>query len=131
VTYFLNGGAEKPFPFEERALIPSAKVATYDLDPTMRAKDIAERAAKEAGSGNVDVIVINFANPDMVGHTGVMNATVAAVEATDVRARHRARCAREARRRRAHHLGPRQRGVHGGCGDRARRIRRTRLFRCR
>jgi 2,3-bisphosphoglycerate-independent phosphoglycerate mutase len=84
VTYFLNGGAEKPFPYEERALIPSAKVATYDLEPTMRAKDIAERAAQEAVSGNVDVIVINFANPDMVGHTGVMNATVTAVEATDV-----------------------------------------------
>ena len=84
VTYFLNGGVEKPFPFEERALIPSAKVATYDLEPTMRAKDIAERAAKEAASGNVDVIVINFANPDMVGHTGVMDATVKAVEATDV-----------------------------------------------
>jgi 2,3-bisphosphoglycerate-independent phosphoglycerate mutase len=83
VTYFLNGGVEKPFPFEERALIPSAKVATYDLEPTMRAKDIAERAAKEVASGNVDVIVINFANPDMVGHTGVMDATVKAVEATD------------------------------------------------
>jgi 2,3-bisphosphoglycerate-independent phosphoglycerate mutase len=84
VTYFLNGGAEKPFPFEDRVLIPSAKVATYDLEPTMRAKDIAERAAKEVASGNVDVIVINFANPDMVGHTGVMDATVKAVEATDV-----------------------------------------------
>jgi 2,3-bisphosphoglycerate-independent phosphoglycerate mutase len=84
VTYFLNGGAEKPFPFETRVLIPSAKVATYDLEPTMRAKDIAERAAKEVASGDVDVIVINFANPDMVGHTGVMDATVSAVEATDV-----------------------------------------------
>ncbi|HVN29980.1 MAG TPA: 2,3-bisphosphoglycerate-independent phosphoglycerate mutase [Candidatus Binataceae bacterium] len=84
VTYFLNGGVEKPFPYEERALIPSAKVATYDLEPTMRAKEIAERAAKEAASGNVDVIVINFANPDMVGHTGVLDATVTAVEATDV-----------------------------------------------
>ena len=84
VTYFLNGGVEKPFAFEERVLIPSAKVATYDLEPTMRAKNIAERAAKEVASGNVDVIVINFANPDMVGHTGVMDATVKAVEATDL-----------------------------------------------
>jgi 2,3-bisphosphoglycerate-independent phosphoglycerate mutase len=84
VTYFLNGGAEKPFPCEERALIPSAKVATYDLEPTMRANDIAQRAATEAASGNVDVIVINFANPDMVGHTGIMDATVKAVETTDV-----------------------------------------------
>jgi 2,3-bisphosphoglycerate-independent phosphoglycerate mutase len=83
VTYFLNGGVEKPFPCEERALIPSAKVATYDLEPTMRAKDIAERAAQEAVAGGVDVIVINFANPDMVGHTGIMDATVKAVETTD------------------------------------------------
>ena len=64
-------------------LIPSAKVATYDLEPTMRAKEIAERAAKEVASGNIDVVVINFANPDMVGHTGVMDATVKAVAATD------------------------------------------------
>ena len=84
VTYFLNGGVEKPFPFEERALIPSAKVATYDLEPTMRAKEIAERAATQSRRANVDVIVINFANPDMVGHTGNMDATVTAVEATDV-----------------------------------------------
>jgi 2,3-bisphosphoglycerate-independent phosphoglycerate mutase len=83
VTYFLNGGAEKPFPFEERVLIPSAKVATYDLEPTMRAKEIGERAASEIASGNADVIVINFANPDMVGHTGNMDATVQAIEATD------------------------------------------------
>jgi 2,3-bisphosphoglycerate-independent phosphoglycerate mutase len=84
VTYFLNGGAEQPFPFEERALIPSAKVATYDLEPTMRAKEIAERVAAAIASGNTDVIVLNFANPDMVGHTGNMDATVTAVEATDV-----------------------------------------------
>ena len=83
VTYFLNGGAEKPFPFEERVLIPSAKVATYDLEPTMRAKEIAVRAASEIASGKADVIVINFANPDMVGHTGNMDATVKAIEATD------------------------------------------------
>jgi 2,3-bisphosphoglycerate-independent phosphoglycerate mutase len=84
VTYFLNGGAEQPFPFEERALIPSAKVATYDLEPTMRAKEIAERAAAAIASDETDVIVLNFANPDMVGHTGNMDATVTAVEATDV-----------------------------------------------
>ncbi len=83
VTYFLNGGVEKPFAFEERALIPSAKVATYDLEPAMRSRQIAERAAREIESGNFDVIVINFANPDMVGHTGNMEATVKAVEATD------------------------------------------------
>jgi 2,3-bisphosphoglycerate-independent phosphoglycerate mutase len=83
VTYFLNGGCEKPFPCEDRALIPSAKVATYDLEPTMRAHEIAERAAAEIASGKVDVIVINFANPDMVGHTGKLNETVKAIEATD------------------------------------------------
>jgi 2,3-bisphosphoglycerate-independent phosphoglycerate mutase len=84
VTYFLNGGVEKPFPHEERALIPSAKVATYDLEPTMRARAIAERAASEIAVGRFDVVVMNFANPDMVGHTGNLEATVKAVEATDV-----------------------------------------------
>ena len=83
VTYFLNGGIEKPFACEERALIPSSKVATYDLEPTMRAKEIAKRAAAEIAGGKIDVVVINFANPDMVGHTGKYEATVTAVETTD------------------------------------------------
>jgi 2,3-bisphosphoglycerate-independent phosphoglycerate mutase len=83
VTYFLNGGVEKPFPGEERALIPSAKVATYDLEPTMRAQAIAERAASEIAGGKFGVVVMNFANPDMVGHTGKFEATVIAVETTD------------------------------------------------
>jgi 2,3-bisphosphoglycerate-independent phosphoglycerate mutase len=83
VTYFLNGGVEKAFPLEERALIPSSKVATYDLDPAMKAAAIATRVAEEIESGKFDVIVMNFANPDMVGHTGKFDATVAAVEATD------------------------------------------------
>jgi 2,3-bisphosphoglycerate-independent phosphoglycerate mutase len=83
VTYFLNGGVEKPFPLEERILIPSAKVATYDLEPEMRASIIAERAAEAIGKGQFGVIVMNFANPDMVGHTGNMEATVKAVAATD------------------------------------------------
>ena len=84
VTYFLNGGVEKPFPCEERVLIPSSKVATYDLEPEMRARDIAERAADAIGGGRFGLVVMNFANPDMVGHTGNMNATVKAVDATDV-----------------------------------------------
>jgi 2,3-bisphosphoglycerate-independent phosphoglycerate mutase len=84
VTYFLNGGVEKAFPLEERALIPSSKVATYDLDPAMKAAAIATRVAEEIEGGKFDVIVMNFANPDMVGHTGNFEATVAAVEATDV-----------------------------------------------
>ncbi len=83
VTYFLNGGVEKAFPLEERALIPSSKVATYDLEPTMKAAAIATRVAEEIAGGKFDVIVMNFANPDMVGHTGKYEATVAAVEVTD------------------------------------------------
>ena len=83
VTYFLNGGVEKPFPLEERILVPSAKVATYDLQPTMSAAGIAERAEREIAEGRFGVIVINFANPDMVGHTGNLEATIKAIEATD------------------------------------------------
>lgn len=83
VTYFLNGGVEKPFPYEERMLIPSSKVATYDLEPEMQAHKIAEAAAEAVAGGRFDVIVMNFANPDMVGHTGNMDATVRAVGATD------------------------------------------------
>jgi 2,3-bisphosphoglycerate-independent phosphoglycerate mutase len=83
VTYFLNGGVEKAFPLEERALIPSPKVATYDLEPQMKAAVIATRVEEEIQGDKFDVIVMNFANPDMVGHTGKFEATVAAVEATD------------------------------------------------
>jgi len=83
VTYFLNGGVEQPFKLEERILIPSPKVATYDLKPEMSAAGVAERAEQEILSGRFGVIVINFANPDMVGHTGVMAATVTAVEVSD------------------------------------------------
>ena len=83
VTYFLNGGVEDAFPLEERALIASSKVATYDLEPAMRAAAIATRAAEEIEGGKFDVIVMNFANPDMVGHTGKFDATVAAVEVAD------------------------------------------------
>jgi 2,3-bisphosphoglycerate-independent phosphoglycerate mutase len=83
VTYFLNGGVEKPFPCEERILIPSSKVATYDLEPEMQAHKIAESAAKAIATGKFGLVVMNFANPDMVGHTGNMQATVKAVTATD------------------------------------------------
>jgi 2,3-bisphosphoglycerate-independent phosphoglycerate mutase len=83
VTYFLNGGVEKPFALEERILIPSSKVATYDLEPTMQAVAIARRAAEAIAQHKYDVIVMNFANPDMVGHTGHMEATVTAVEESD------------------------------------------------
>ena len=83
VTYFLNGGVEQPFKLEERALIPSPKVATYDLKPEMSAAAVAERAEQEIESGRFDAIIINFANPDMVGHTGVLSATVTAIEVSD------------------------------------------------
>jgi 2,3-bisphosphoglycerate-independent phosphoglycerate mutase len=83
VTYFLNGGVEKPFPYEERILIPSSKVATYDLEPEMQAHKIAETAAEAIAGGKFGLVVMNFANPDMVGHTGNMHAAVKAIAATD------------------------------------------------
>ena len=83
VTYFFNGGREAPFPGEDRALVPSPKVGTYDLEPEMSARGVAERTAAAIRSGTYDFVVVNFANPDMVGHTGVMSATIAAIEVTD------------------------------------------------
>ena len=83
VTFFFNGGAEQVFPGEDRCLIPSPKVATYDLQPEMSAPEVTEEAVKRIESGNYDVIILNFANCDMVGHTGVFEATVKAVEAVD------------------------------------------------
>ncbi len=84
VTFFFNGGVEKVYPGEDRALIPSPKVATYDLKPEMSAYEVAEEAVKRINSKEYDVIILNFANPDMVGHTGVMEAAKAAIEAVDV-----------------------------------------------
>ena len=83
VTFFFNGGVEKEYPGEERCLIPSPKVATYDMQPEMSAYLVAEEAVKRIESEKYDVIVLNFANCDMVGHTGVFEAAVAAVEAVD------------------------------------------------
>ncbi|MGH9540989.1 MAG: 2,3-bisphosphoglycerate-independent phosphoglycerate mutase [Terriglobales bacterium] len=83
VTYFFNGGIEKPFPGEDRALIPSPKVATYDLMPEMSAAGIAERVVKAIEDKTFDVIVANFANADMVGHSGKIAPTVKAVETVD------------------------------------------------
>jgi 2,3-bisphosphoglycerate-independent phosphoglycerate mutase len=83
VTYFLNGGVEQAFAGEERILIPSSKVATYDLEPAMRAAAIAGRVAAEIASGKFGVVVMNFANPDMVGHTGKLKETIKAVEMSD------------------------------------------------
>jgi 2,3-bisphosphoglycerate-independent phosphoglycerate mutase len=83
VTFFFNGGVEQVFPGEDRVLIPSPKVATYDLQPEMSAYPVTDAAVEKIRSGDYDVIILNFANCDMVGHTGVYNAAVAAVEAVD------------------------------------------------
>ena len=83
VTFFFNGGVEEPNPGEDRALIPSPKVATYDLKPEMSAYEVTAEAVKRIESGKYDVMILNFANPDMVGHTGVMEAAVKAVHAGD------------------------------------------------
>ena len=83
VTFFFNGGVEKPNDGEDRFLIPSPKVATYDLKPEMSAYEVADEAVKHIESGEYDVMILNFANPDMVGHTGVLEAAVKAVTAVD------------------------------------------------
>ena len=83
VTYFFNGGVEKPFPGEERLVIPSQKVATYDLKPEMSAAGIADAVVKATEDGAFDVIIVNFANADMVGHSGKIEPTVKAVETVD------------------------------------------------
>ncbi len=83
VTFFFNGGREEPYPLEQRILIPSPKVATYDLQPEMSAPALAQQLARAIRSDEFDVIICNVANPDMVGHTGSMPAAIAAVEAVD------------------------------------------------
>jgi 2,3-bisphosphoglycerate-independent phosphoglycerate mutase len=83
VTYFFNGGVEKPFPGEERTLVPSAKVPTYDLKPEMSAAGIADTVIHAIEKGDFDAIIMNFANADMVGHSGKLQATIKAVEAVD------------------------------------------------
>jgi len=83
VTYFFNGGIEAPFEGEDRILIPSPKVATYDLQPEMSAPEVTAQAVAAIQSGKYDLIVLNFANPDMVGHTGILSAAIKAVEAVD------------------------------------------------
>ena len=83
VTYFFNGGIEAPWPGEDRDLIPSPKVATYDLQPAMSAAGVTDALVGAIGSGTYDFIVANYANPDMVGHTGVWDATVDALATID------------------------------------------------
>ena len=83
VTFFFNGGREHAFPGEQRILIPSAKVATYDLQPEMSAMQITDAVVQAIMSQDFDAIILNFANADMVGHTGNLPATIAAVECLD------------------------------------------------
>ncbi|MBI2983348.1 MAG: 2,3-bisphosphoglycerate-independent phosphoglycerate mutase [Chloroflexi bacterium] len=83
VTYFFNGGREEPYEGEDRVLVPSPKVATYDRKPEMSAPEVARTFAQRIATGGYDFAIVNFANPDMVGHTGVIDAAVRAMEATD------------------------------------------------
>jgi 2,3-bisphosphoglycerate-independent phosphoglycerate mutase len=83
VTYFFNGGVEKPYPGEERLLVPSPKVATYDLKPEMSAAGITDAVVKAIEKGDFDAIIMNYANADMVGHSGQLEATIKAVETVD------------------------------------------------
>ena len=83
VTYFFNGGREEPYRGEQRILVPSPKVATYDLQPEMSAPEVCDRLVDAIRSRAFDVFVCNFANPDMVGHTGVLDAAILAVETVD------------------------------------------------
>jgi 2,3-bisphosphoglycerate-independent phosphoglycerate mutase len=83
VTYFFNGGIEQPFPGEDRLLVPSQKVATYDLKPEMSAAGIADAVVKAVDDGTFDVIIVNFANADMVGHSGQLEPTIKGVETVD------------------------------------------------
>ena len=83
VTFFFNGGIDEPQPHETRVLVPSPKVATYDMQPEMSAPEVCEKLVEAIKSDKYDVIIINFANPDMVGHTGVEAAAIKAVETVD------------------------------------------------
>ncbi|MCL7414596.1 MAG: 2,3-bisphosphoglycerate-independent phosphoglycerate mutase [ANME-2 cluster archaeon] len=83
VTFFFNGGVEKPYPGEERVLVPSPKVPTYDLQPEMSAYEVTEILQNRITSGNYDVIIANYANLDMVGHTGMLDAAVQSAQVVD------------------------------------------------
>jgi 2,3-bisphosphoglycerate-independent phosphoglycerate mutase len=83
VTFFFNGGEERQFEGEDRILVPSPKVATYDLKPEMSAPEVTDKLVEAIGSGKYDLIVVNFANTDMVGHSGILPAAIKAVEAVD------------------------------------------------
>lgn len=96
VTFFFSGGEETPFPGEDRILVPSPKVATYDLQPEMSAFELAKQTVAQIKTGKYDFIVLNFANADMVGHTGKLEAAIKAVEAVDQCVQQVAEAVREA-----------------------------------
>jgi 2,3-bisphosphoglycerate-independent phosphoglycerate mutase len=96
VTYFLNGGEETPYPGEDRIMVPSPKVKTYDQQPEMSAPELTRKAVDAIASGKYDLIVLNYANPDMVGHTGKLAAAVRAVETVDAGLGRLAQAVREA-----------------------------------
>jgi len=83
VTFFFNGGVEIPYPGEDRILVPSPKVATYDLQPEMSVEEVSDKLAAAIRSGKYDTFICNMANPDMVGHSGDLQACIKAVEAVD------------------------------------------------
>jgi 2,3-bisphosphoglycerate-independent phosphoglycerate mutase len=83
VTFFFNGGEERQFEGEDRILVPSQKVATYDLKPEMSAPEVTDKLVEAIGSGKYDLVVVNYANSDMVGHTGILAAAIKAIEAVD------------------------------------------------
>lgn len=83
VTFFFNGGEERVYPGEDRILVPSPKVATYDLQPEMSAAEVTDRVVEAVDSGKYDLVIINYANTDMVGHSGILEAAMKAVEAVD------------------------------------------------
>ena len=83
VTYFFNGGSEREFPYEKRLLVPSPKIATYDLAPEMSAFKITDKLLGAIAAGETDVFIVNFANPDMVGHTGMLDKTIEACQYVD------------------------------------------------
>jgi 2,3-bisphosphoglycerate-independent phosphoglycerate mutase len=96
VTFFFNGGREMVFPGEERILVPSPKVATYDKQPQMSAPEVTDKVVEAIRSGKFDVIVLNYANTDMVGHTGLIDAAVKAVETVDASLKRLAEAVEEA-----------------------------------
>lgn len=119
VTFFFNGGEETPFPGEERILVPSPKVATYDLQPEMSAPEVTDRLVASIESGRFDFIVVNYANPDMVGHTGDMDAAVLAREGDRCLPRAAGGGGRAGRRHASHHGRPRQYRIHARSRNRS------------